>query len=231
MTPITINQFARFVGEYSAKIGFTLVDKAAAIEMHAAALALDTLGVIESRKFLDDMATTVGTVVYVPADWDLDRKVRVLVHEATHVLQYAPRPDPQGEIVLDRALHAALAARFPSLATDLPLSQSRVRVSGLAFAWLYLVEPEERARFEAEAYAAGAECEAFRTGRVPELADIGKSLCCAYAFKPPEVAFARTILRSRRREMLASQVPRSSAAREALEILRGIHPSLVAEGW
>lgn len=236
-TPITIDQFTRFVAEFTAKLGFTLVDKEAALEMQVAAFALDVLGVIPRKTFVENMATTIGTVVYVPSSWDLDKKVRVLVHEATHVLQYAPLPDPSGEAVLDAAAHAALAARFPALATTLPLVKTRLRVSGLAFAWLYLTEPEERARFEAEAYAAGMELEAMRTGSTPKLEDVGHSLCCAYALPEPEQAFARTILRSRRvecQEALQAQAMgkpatwRSTAAITALGILRGIHPSLIA---
>lgn len=227
--PITLDQFTRFVAEFSKRIGFTLVGKADALEMHVAGAALDVLGIVGRARFLEDMATTIGTVVYVPADWDLDRKVRVLVHEATHVLQYAPPSDVTPlESVLDRAGHALLLARWPDLGKALPLSQSRVSVSGLAFAWLYLVEPEERARFEAESYAAGMEISRMRDGVTPALDDVGRSLCCAYALPPAEQAFARTILRSRRVECLEG-VYRSTAALAARDILRAIHPSLVAE--
>lgn len=229
-TPITLDQFTRFVAEYSHRIGFTLVDKADALEMHVAAATLDVLGIVGRKRFLEGMATTIGTVVYVPSEWSLDHRVNVLVHEATHVLQYAPTSAVSPlESVLDRAGHAALLARWPDLGKALPLTQSRVSVSGLAFAWLYLTEPEERARYEAEAYAAGMEIRAMREGVTPALDDVGQSLCCAYALPAAERAFARTILRSRRVECLEG-VYRSTAALAARDILRAIHPSLIAEG-
>lgn len=230
--PITLDQFTRFVAEYTKRLDFTLVDKDDAAEMHAAALVLDVAGIIPRKMFLADVATTIGTVVYLPAAWSLERKVNVLVHEATHVLQYAPLKGKTSttstlEHVATGSMRALMSARFPQLAQELPLTRSRLSVSGLAFMWLYLVEPEERARFEAEAYAAGMEIEAIRTGTCPPLDDVGESLCCSYALPEAEQAFARTILRSRRTEVQEGVI-RSTAAREARDILRRISPDLVA---
>lgn len=228
MKEITLDQFARFVADYAKRIGFTLVDKGQALEMHAAALALDVAGVVKRRTFLESMATTIGTVIYIPAEWPIEHKLRVLVHEATHVLQYAPRDKASTlERTVTASMHALMNARFPSLVRDLPLTQTRISVSGLAFAWLYLVEPEERARFEAEAYASGMEFARMRTGTTPALDDVGESLCCAYALDAAEQSFARTILRSRRVEVLEG-VYRSTAAKEARDVLRGIDPDLLA---
>ena len=224
-TPV---EYQHFATELCAWSGATLVDKSA-LEMDIVSVFLDIAGIADREDFLQHTATTFGTVIYMPYE-DID----VLVHENVHVGQYAPRPDVNYGKVLDAIQRQALetASNLSPFVKDilarLRIDESRIRVHGLGFAWLYLVHPEERARFEAYGYAGQMEFIKMRTGRLVPLEDMVSRLQYGYALDADAVALAKAILTVRRTEVAAG-VYRSAVALKAREILYGISPELVVE--
>lgn len=230
---ITDLEYGLFVNRFSTWLGATVVGRDGVLEMETAAILLDLIGVADRDDFLKHTATTLGTVVYLPDAWDNDKKTDVLVHEAEHVLQYAPLPDVPFGPALDATQRALLdtAGSFSPTIRDLlkrmHVDESRVRPHGLGFAWLYLAHSEERAVFEAHAYCTGMEWHKRRYGVLRPLEQLANRLQHGYAIDWEDVATAKRIFEVRRTEV-ALGVYRSTVARKAAEILHGVSPELVA---
>lgn len=231
---ITKPECDRFEAEFAAWLGATITNKEN-LESEVIALFLDIAGIQNKADYLASTATTLGTVVYLPAEYPLDKRVDVLVHEAEHVGQYAPRPDVSYGKYLDAAQRALLEAGkltpfVAGILERLAIDESRIRAHGLGFAWLYLVHSEERAVFEAHAYATAMQFAKQRwDGTLPEVEHVAQRMARGYGFGAEDIALARKILEVRKTE-IALGVYRSATANKAIEILRGISPELVASG-
>lgn len=230
--PITKEECDRFEKEFSSWLGATIVDKDN-LESETIALFLDVAGIQDKNDFLASTATTLGTVIYLPDEYGLDKRVDTLVHEGEHVLQYAPKPDVSYGVYLDAAQRAALelgqlTPAVADLLRRLRIDESRIRPHGIGFAWLYLVHLEERAKFEAHAYCTAMQFTKQRYGTpLPEVEHVVTRMARGYGLDAESLAFARKILEVRKSE-IALGVYRSAVANKAIEILRGISPELVA---
>lgn len=229
---ITKAECDRFEAEFAPWLGATIVNKDN-LESEVIALFLDIAKIQDKDDFLASTATTLGTVIYIPDEYPLDRRVDVLVHEGEHVGQYAPRPDVSYGKYLDVAQRAALeAGQLVPVVADilrkLRIDESRIRAHGLGFAWLYLTEPEERMVYETHAYCTGMQFEHQRWGRpLPEVDHLVARLGRGYDLDAKHLATARKIFESRKTE-IALGTMRSAVANKAIEILKGISPELVA---
>ena len=67
---------------------------------------------------------------------------------------------------------------------------------GATFAWLYLVEPEARVRFEARAYRAGCEALHMLGLPIPSIDELTDALARGYALDATHVQFGRELLES-----------------------------------
>lgn len=210
---------------YAAKIGATLTDKQNP-EMDLLALAMDFLEIQKRDDFLEHVATTLGTVVYLPYE-DID----VLAHELKHVWQYLGKTVKYGPI-LDATQKAALAVgatlspAVRDLLERLKIDESRIRIHGLQWAWLYLMSKEMRAIFEAHAYATQMEFQYRRTGQLSKLEDMVDRMRHGYAIDAQEVDDAAKVLEIRRNEVFR-HVWRSSVANDGIAILYDVSPELV----
>lgn len=229
---ITQPEYEQFAAKFTQWLGATLTDKDN-LESEAIAFLLDLLKIQDRNDFLAGTVTTLGTVIYIPEEYPLSKRVEVLVHEGVHVLQFAPKPDVSYGPALDVVVRAALDAgkllpAMKAMLDRLSIDSTRIRPSGLAFAWLYLVEREERAVFEAHAYAAGIEFRVRAYGGLPPSLDAAANrMAHGYDLDGDSLALARKILESRLAE-ISLGVKRSMVATKAIEILRGISPELVA---
>jgi hypothetical protein len=99
--------------------------------------------------------------------------------------------------------------------------------SNVEFAWLYLKEPEARARYEADAYAAGLAVTQWLTGELPSDAveSIVSSLAGSYSLRPEDAALAADMLRSHMAS-LKNGIVMSASAREAIAFLAASEPEL-----
>lgn len=78
--------------KYDAKIA----DKSDAVSMQMVAFTLEVMGIQRADRFMENYATTVGTIIYLPfrlgstaaGDPPLNKQVEVLFHEFHHVRQY-----------------------------------------------------------------------------------------------------------------------------------------------
>lgn len=230
--PITKPEYDRFVTEFCTWLGAKVVNKDN-LESEMIALFLDIAKIQDKNEFLASTATTLGTVIYIPDEYPLDRRVDILAHEGEHVLQYAPRPDVSYGKWLDAGQRAALEAGqlvpfVADILRKLRIDESRIRAHGLGFAWLYLTEPEERMVFEVHAYCTAMQFAHQRYGtKLPEVEHLVAQLGRGYAIGAEHLATARKMFESRKTE-IALGVYRSEVANKAIEILRGISPELVA---
>jgi hypothetical protein len=124
------------------EFGTRVVSKKDALEMRAAAVALDAMGVANKSDFLARFATTVGRRIYLPftvgepgAGWDLWEQIRTCAHEHEHVVQ------------LDRD-------------------------GTMRFSYRYLRSDAHRAQYEAEARTTELELHFWRFGSLPRLDDL-----------------------------------------------------------
>ena len=230
---ITQAEYDRFVAEFTAWLGATIVNKDN-LESETIALFLDIAGIQDKNDFLASTATTLGTVIYLPDEFGLDQRVDVLVHEGEHVLQYAPKPDVKYGKYLDAATRAALEAGratpfLQAILERLQIDESRIRAHGLGFVWLYATEPnEERALFETHAYCTALQFRKQRWGGpLTPVEQLVARLDRGYGIGAEGLTLARKVFEVRRNE-IAGDVYRSAVANKAIEILRGISPELVA---
>lgn len=230
--PISKPECDRFEAEFAKWLGATIVNKDN-LESEVIALFLDIAKIQDKNDFLASTATTLGTVIYIPDEFALDKRVDVLVHEGEHVLQYAPQPDVSYGKWLDAGQRAALEAGkmtpfIADILRKLRIDESRIRTHGLGFAWLYLTQPEERMVFEAHAYCTGMQFARQRYGgKLPEIDHLVARLGRGYDLDAKHLETARQIFASRKTE-IALGTMRSAVANKAIEILRGISPELVA---
>ena len=91
---VTSSQVKDFWKYMRKKYGFTVVQKANAIEMQAIAWALDMMQIKNHKEFMENYNTTIGTVVYVNFkigvgnQSQLKGQIKTCVHEAQHVIQF-----------------------------------------------------------------------------------------------------------------------------------------------
>ena len=81
--------------------------------MTAAGSFLDTLGVLDKQKFLDNYVTTIHRTIYTPFEigdpttWSLRSQMRLAVHEHQHIVQ----GDREGWLSFDARYLASRTAR------------------------------------------------------------------------------------------------------------------------
>lgn len=99
--------------------------------------------------------------------------------------------------------------------------------SNIAFAWLYLKEPEARVKYEADAYAAGLAITEWLTGDLPTDAVeiVVAKLVAGYSLRAEDSALAADILKSHMAS-LKNGVVMSAAARVAIAYFESSEPSL-----
>jgi hypothetical protein len=142
-TPEIVRAFYRYMNtSFDARV----IAKGGAVEMRAAAWALQAMGITDASGFLKRFASTVGHRIYVPfvvgeasAGWDLWHQIEVGAHEHQHVAQ----SDREGAV---------------------------------RFAWLYVRDAAARARFEAEARTTNLEVHFWRYGKLPPASEWVKNL-------------------------------------------------------
>jgi hypothetical protein len=142
-TPDVVRAFWKHMNDsFDARV----IPKAGAVEMRAAAWALELMGITDASGFLKRFATTVGRRIYVPFTvgepaerWDLWHQIEVGAHEHQHIAQ----SDREGSV---------------------------------RFAWQYLRDEAARARYEAEARSVNLELHFWRFGKLPSVAEWVKNL-------------------------------------------------------
>jgi hypothetical protein len=77
--------------------GASIVQKSDSMMMRLIGRALDVLGVLDAKHFMERYSTTLGFCVYVPFELDDDRRITTLAHELQHVEQYIRDPLMQGK--------------------------------------------------------------------------------------------------------------------------------------
>lgn len=195
----------RFAREMETRFHARIVGKDNAVEMRILASALDVARTFGAQvpggdDFLHRTATTIGPIVYMPdAFWaDPAFAIEVITHEMQHVRQFWQGSGDGVTSKNDR---------------DLP--------GGFGFAWLYLVEPEARVRFEAEAYHAGLEARVIGLGEpMPASLDaLAMPLEGGYALGPEHVTLGRSLLESAA-TTVSHGVAMTAAGERAVEVLR-----------
>jgi len=93
--------------------------------------------------------------------------------------------------------------------------------------WLYLVEPEARARYEAEALTAGFEVMFACTKQLPDLDAVVAPMEGGYMLGPDHLALIRGLLETNMTSIVAG-TPVTEAAANAIGWLRGNAPELLA---
>ena len=146
MTEPTPDLVRRFYAYMLGHFGGQVLDKQNATEMKAVALLLGQIGVLDRQRFLENFATTLGRLIYLPfepgvprGNWSLWKQIVVLTHECQHIVQYD-------------------------------------RLGALKFGWSYLSSQAERAHLETEAYGCSLELSYWRFGTLPAAADVASSL-------------------------------------------------------
>lgn len=224
--PHTEAEFILFRDAMCAAFGAKVVNKRDAIEHHGVALVLQARGILDADAYLDNYATTLGTVIAWPEG---NTSVSLLAHELRHVQHYSHTGLTAFELALDAARKLVLQQRFAALLARFPTAQSTIDLDGLAeFAWRYVTDPLERGLFELDAYMVQAEVVLATTGRVWTLAETMSHLEHGYGLEAQNLADVRLVAESRLSELNATRLLRTTMARKAVEVLRGISPELVA---
>lgn len=231
---ITKPEYDRFVAEVERQLNVTVVNKDN-LESDAVAIVLHLLKIQDKNEFLASTATTFGTVIYIPDEFSLDKRVDVIAHECEHAgPQYQGLKDVAYGKWLDVAQRAALEAGhltpfIADILERLRIDESRIRPKGFGFMWLYLTQREERAVFEAHAYCTAMEFQAFRWGGpIQSLESMVERLRHGYDLDVESVVMAGTIIEIRRTELALNGPGRSSVAKRLHRILYDISPELVA---
>ena len=223
--PHTEAEFILFRDQMCAAFGATVVNKRDALEHHGIGLVLQVRGILDVEEYLDNYATTLGTVIAWPAG---NTSVVLLAHELRHVQQYNRTGLTAFELALDTARKFILQQRFLALLAQFPTTQSTIDLDGLAeFAWRYVTDKLERALFEVDAYLVQAELEFAISGRIWKLDEVMHHLQRGYGLDAQALGDARLVAESRLSELNATHLLRTSMAIKAREILKGISPDLV----
>jgi len=134
--------------------------------LHAAGLA------VPSGAEFDRYSHALGPFVVIADGFSPAELLAVVAHECEHVRQFW-----EGEYAKGQTVGATLNG-------------------GAAFAWLYLVEPEARVRFEARAYRTTLEVLRLLGAALPSIDDLTDSLARGYALDAAHVTFGRQLLES-----------------------------------
>lgn len=127
---------------------------------------------VPSGAELDRYSHAIGPLVVIADDLRGADLLSVVTHECEHVRQFW-----EGEYRKGSTVGATLDG-------------------GATFAWLYLVEPEARVRFEARAYRAGCEALHMLGLPLPTLDALTEALARGYALDAAHVQFGRELLES-----------------------------------
>ncbi len=127
---------------------------------------------VPSGAELDRYSHAIGPLVVIADDLRGAALLSVVTHECEHVRQFW-----EGEYRKGSTVGATLDG-------------------GATFAWLYLVEPEARVRFEARAYRAGCEALHMLGLPMPSIDALTDSLARGYALDAAHVQFGRELLES-----------------------------------
>lgn len=151
--------------------------------------ALRALGVgVPSGAEFDRYSHALGPFVVLADEMGPEELLEAATHECEHVGQFW-----RGEYRKGSTVGATLDG-------------------GVAFAWLYLVEPEARVRFEARAYRAGLEVRHALGLPLPSVDDLADTLARGYALDASHVAFGRVLLDSALSSVRAGVVTTESGA-------------------
>ena len=126
------------------------------------------------------------------------------------------------EIFVPRALLEAGGAALMEVLTHEAEHVAQFRGEGVAMCWWYATWAEARARYEANAYGAGATVRVYLEGTAPEVDALLPDLTAAYHVRPEDQVLARDMMRSLRASILAGSHT-TEAGREAVAWLVG-HP-------
>ena len=122
-----------FLSEMGNRLRGRVIDKTSAVEMQIVANVLDTVRLVAGAKlpdattFMQQYATTIGPLVYLPEGWSREMVVEVATHEFEHVTQFW------------RGEYGSGGGGFGA---------------GPSFAYLYLMDEEVRVRAEQRALRA-----------------------------------------------------------------------------
>ena len=135
--------------------------------------ALHALGIsVPAGAEFDRYSHAIGPFVVVADGLSPVELLAVVAHECEHVRQFW-----EGEYTKGSTVGATLDG-------------------GATFAWLYLVEPEARVRFEARAYRAGCEALHMLGLPIPSIDELTDALARGYALDATHVQFGRELLES-----------------------------------
>ena len=159
--------------------------------------ALHALGVaVPSGADFDRCSHAIGPVAVIADDLSPAELLEAVTHECEHAKQFW-----RGEYVTGSTVGATLDG-------------------GAAFAWLYLVEPEARVRFEARAYRAGLEVRHALGLPLPSADDLAAVLGRGYALDAAHVEYGRQLLASALTSVAAGLVTTESGAAMRLLLRR-----------
>jgi len=134
--------------------------------LHATGLAVPT------GAELDRYSHAIGPFVVIADGLSPAELLATVAHECEHVRQFW-----EGEYAKGQTVGATLGG-------------------GAAFAWLYLVEPEARVRFEARAYRSTLEVLHMLGASLPTIDALTEVLARGYMLDAAHVAFGRSMLES-----------------------------------
>jgi hypothetical protein len=150
----TLEEFIAFRDPMLAWSGMTYATKEQAVEMLGAGAVLAVLGIRKTAdEFLEDSATTFGTVMYIPQRWvdeaveakDFTRLVVAIGHELEHGFQAVPDllgPRNTAGIIIDAAQRSSSNKRGRGSQRTSP-SRTRLRTSAFWFALRYLTRSSQ----------------------------------------------------------------------------------------
>mgnify|MGYP001474352891 CR=1 FL=1 len=127
---------------------------------------------VPSGAELDRYSHAIGPLVVIADDLRGAELLSVVTHECEHVRQFW-----EGEYRKGSTVGATLDG-------------------GATFAWLYLVEPEARVRFESRAYRTTLEVLHMLGAPLPSIGALADALARGYALDAEHVAFGRSLLES-----------------------------------
>lgn len=189
------------VGHLCSTFKVTIHRKDDATIMKYAAIVVELTTGTPAKTFLSEYATTLADDIYIPDKMRADPEAfaSVIVHEVGHSLQ----------------MRSGLAETDGDPRT------------GFEFAYLYLLKPEARARYEALRYLAQAEFLHARFGIVPTIGEIAHHLDHGYALGTPDLHLVEGIARGRIASIRLG-VYTDVVAREAIAWLRKVLPDTLA---
>lgn len=169
------------------KYGFVVKLKQDSDVMDIVGSLLDTFGIVKKGDFDQNFCTTLGNRMYLQfapgsdvGGWSPAEQIMVVVHEATHVVQFSKG--------------------------DIP------------YVCMYLLSTTDRARFEAEAYAAGSAIYYACTGTVLS-GDQVRNDMRSYGVSGGDMEMVKKIIDTNNSIVQRGGVP-SAVAREAIDWMR-----------